>query len=240
MQDTHSMAERIVARLRDESIDQSRRRFLARSGAAGGAIFGLAPIASAQDDSGSDGAFDDVPGTDVDVLNYALRLERLEAAFYEHALNRFSESTFVAADPLQRFSEPVRRELYSYLGTAAGHEATHVTVLTAAVELLGGDPVPAENYDFGLDSVATVLQLGSVFENTGVAAYAGAAPFIESPDLLGTALSIHSVEARHAAILNVAAGNAPFPDAFDAPQGQDEVLEAVAPFIISDDESDDS
>jgi hypothetical protein len=78
-----------------------------------------------------------------------------------------------------------------------------------------------------------------VLENTGVAAYAGAAPFVESPDLLGVALSIHSVEARHAALLNDINGESFFPDAFDSSLSQQEVLDAVGPFIESAEEDDD-
>jgi hypothetical protein len=81
-----------------------------------------------------------------------------------------------------------------------------------------------------------MLALGQVFENTGVAAYAGAAPFIESPDLLSAALSIHSVESRHAAFLNQLNGESPAPDAFDSALSQKEVLEAVSPFIVTEDE----
>jgi len=54
---------------------------------------------------------------------------------------------------------------------------------------------------------------------------------VESPDLLGVALSIHSVEARHAALLNSLNGDSPFPDAFDSAASQEEVLSAVSGFI---------
>jgi len=73
-----------------------------------------------------------------------------------------------------------------------------------------------------------------------VSAYAGAAPFVESPDLLGVALAIHSVEARHAAVLNNVVGEPPFPNAFDPARSQEEVLEAAGPFFASSaEESDD-
>jgi hypothetical protein len=95
-------------------------------------------------------------------------------------------------------------------------------------------------YTFGFESVGEFLALGQVFENTGVAAYAGAAPFIQSPDLLSAALSIHSVEARHAAILNWINGESPFPNAYDSASSQQDVIDAVTPFIESEDDDTDT
>jgi hypothetical protein len=245
--DTHPLAERIATSVREriESTDSSRRRFLGRSALAGGtllALGGTTGLALGQDDEESTAeemtaAFDDVTGTDIDVLNYALTLENLESAFYRGALERFDEGDFVDADVLQSFDERTRRAFFEYVGVVAEHEATHVEVLTQAVELLGGDPAQEATYDFGYQTVAEFISLGRVLENTGVGAYAGAAPFVESPDLLGVALSIHSVEARHAAVLNIADGGSPFPDAFDPALSQQEVLEAAGQFIRS--ESDD-
>ncbi|WP_123536892.1 ferritin-like domain-containing protein [Halosimplex salinum] len=246
--DPHPIAERIarsVTRAPEEG-SSSRRGFLARSALAGGALLALgggtgAALAQEGDDD-DDGmtademtaAFDDVDGTDIDVLNYALTLEHLEDAFYQEGMDMFDESDFVDAESLSSYSEEYRREVYAYVQSIGEHEAAHVDVLTQAVELLGGEPEQAATYDFGVESVDDFLALGAVLENTGVAAYAGAAPFVESPDLLGAALSIHSVEARHAAVLNEVTGEPPAPDAFDAAASQADVLEAVGPFIASD------
>jgi bacterioferritin (cytochrome b1) len=197
------------------------------------------------DDSGEDSgpeemtaAFDDVEGTDLDVLNYALSLEHLENAFYREGLAMFDEEDFAAADALESYDEDRRRDIRSQVQTIAEHEATHVDVLTQSIELLGGTPVEEDSYNFGVGSVGDFLGLAQVLENTGVAAYAGAAPFVESPDLLSAALSIHSVEARHAALLNEVNGDSPFPDAFDSAQSQQEVLDAIEGLIESDDGGD--
>ena len=223
--------------------DDTRRSFLGRTALVGGALVALgggsvAVTAQTDDDTADDespaAAFDDVGGTDVDVLNYALSLEQLEDAFYQDALDRFEVADFVEAEPLADFDESFRRAMFDYVGVVAEHESTHVDVLTQAVELLGGDPPAAGTYDFGVETVADFLDLGQTLENTGVAAYAGAAPFVESPDLLGTALSIHSVEARHAAVLNLANGASPFPDAFDSAATQEAVLEAIGPLVVTD------
>lgn len=240
---THERAERIAASIRDSpaSEERSRRSFMSRSALAGGALVGLAGatgIGIAQDDDGGSeepagATFDDAEGTDVDVLNYALTLEHLEDAFYEQGLEMFSEEDFANADALQSFPEETRHAVYGHVQTVEEHESSHVEVLTQAVNLLGGTPVERANYDFGVENVGNFLSLGRTFENTGVAAYAGAAPYIESPDLLSAALSIHSVEARHAAVFNYLLGESPFPMAFDEALSQQEVLEAIGPIIQS-------
>nr|WP_305883038.1 ferritin-like domain-containing protein [Halobellus rarus] len=221
---------------------------MARSAIAGGSLLALGGATGSvlgQEDGDSDdgpeemtASFDDVEGTDLDVLNYALSLEHLENAFYREGLEMFSVEDFVVADSLESYDEERRMEVYDRVETIAEHESTHVDVLTQAIELLGGTPVEEDSYNFGVETVGDFLGLGQVLENTGVAAYAGAAPFVESPDLLSAALSIHSVEARHAALLNEVNGESPFPDAFDSAQSQQEVLDAIEGLIESDDGED--
>jgi hypothetical protein len=221
---------------------QSRRGFLAKSAFAGGALLALgggAGVALADEHTTDEmsASFDDVEGTDVDVLNYALSLEHLESAFYATALETFDEQAFVESDALSEYDESFRTAVYGYVETLAAHEAQHATVFTQAVELLGGEAVTPAEYEFGFETVEEFLSLAQVLENTGVAAYAGAAPFVESPDLLSAALSVHSVEARHAAVMNFVTGTSPFPDAFDTASSQSEVLDAVRQFIVSETET---
>ncbi|WP_237560393.1 ferritin-like domain-containing protein [Halolamina rubra] len=227
----------------DES-SASRRGFLTRSALAGGALLALgggAGVALADEHvptEAPEAAFDDVDGTDVDVLNYALSLEHLERALYAAGFETFDEEAFLEADALSAFDEATRETVYGFVGTMAEHETQHVSVLGQAVELLGGEPAAPAEYNFEFETVGEFLSLATVIENTGVAAYAGAAPFVESPDLLSVALSIHSVEARHAAVLNWLTGASPFPDAFDAASSQSEVMDAVSQFIVEEETDD--
>ncbi|MBA2555870.1 MAG: ferritin-like domain-containing protein [Chloroflexi bacterium] len=159
--------------------------------------------------------------TPTGVLNYALTLEHLEAAFYREGLAGFEASDFEAG-------------VFDNLGLIRGHEADHVAALTAAVSELGGVPVEEAAYDFGeaFGDPDAFLATAQALENTGVAAYTGAAQYlIGSPELLTAALTIHGVEARHASYLNRLNGVSPFPDAVDAPLTPDEVLTIATPFI---------
>ena len=164
-------------------------------------------------------------GTPVDVLNYALMLELLENAFYRDGL-----AGFTADD----FDEGV----YDTLTIIGEHEADHVTTLTDTITQLGGTPIAEAEYDFGEAFEDPMMFLGTAqaLENTGVSAYTGAAQFlIEEDELLTAALTIHGVEARHAAYLNRVNGAQPFPDPVDAPLTPDQVLAIAMPFIVTDD-----
>ena len=240
-------AERIADSIRSQITDNedSRRSFLAKSAVAGGALLALGGgTAVAQDEEEEEEAEEEMAsftdrGTDVDVLNYALTLENLEDAFYRESLEMFDEQDFVDSDALAEYDEEYRSEVYDLVVLAGEHEATHVDVLTQVVELLGGDPAMEMEYDFGIESVDDVLAIAQTVENIGVAAYAGAAPYIESPDLVSAAVSIHSVEARHAAVFNRINGDLPYPDAFDPAMTQQEVLDAADGFIVGPADEDD-
>jgi len=163
-------------------------------------------------------AFAQGSGGDEDILNYALTLEYLEAAFYEQALAEVPDLSGELTD----------------LATEIGaHEAEHVDALTATIEDLGGKPVAAPGVDFGkaFADEAAFLELAQTFEDTGVSAYNGAAPMIESKDVLAAAGGIVQVEARHAAAIRLQRGESPSPEAFDMELSMDEVLKAVQPFV---------
>lgn len=136
----------------------------------------------------------DVPSELVELLNFALTLERLEATFYEEGLR--SEGLIPAGDEV-------------IFATLREQEEEHVEFLE---ELLDEDAEPAPGFDFTaggrfspFDDYATFTLLAQAFEDTGVRAYKGAAiaeaarTFVQTPAILTDALRIHSVEGRHAA-----------------------------------------
>jgi hypothetical protein len=117
---------------------------------------------------------------DVPLLNYALTLEHLENAFYREGLDEFADDELMGADALSEFGERVRMEVPDYLRTVGAHEAAHVDAITATVEDLGGTPVAEGEYDFGYTTPSEFLAVAQALENTGVAAYKGAAPAVSS------------------------------------------------------------
>jgi ferritin-like protein len=151
---------------------------------------------------------------DIKILNYALTLEYLEAAFYAEALRVGGYSGAVG-----RFASVV-----------AAHEATHVATLKS---VLGAKAVKSPSFDFKgtTRKWSTFLRTAKVLEDTGVAAYQGQAPLIHQNAVLGPAGAILAVEARHAAwvrdLLYAGKSVKPAPEAFSTPMSMSQVLSAV-------------
>ncbi len=171
----------------------------------------------------------DATGDDIiSTLNYALTLEHLENTFYATGL-----STFVSADIEALGFLP---GVFDFIAEIGAHEAAHVETLTSVISDLGGEPVEQGEYDFGdaLTDPSVFIATAAALENTGVSAYTGAAQYlIENDDLLTAALTIHGVEARHAAYLNILNGENPFPESFEPVLTPAEVLEIAGPFVVS-------
>jgi rubrerythrin len=151
---------------------------------------------------------------DVKILNFALTLEYLEAAFYAEALARGGFSGSVL----------------NFAQVVAAHEATHVATLKG---VLGAKAVAKPSFDFKgtTRTWSTFLRTAKVLEDTGVAAYQGQAPRIHQNAVLGPAAAILAVEARHAAwvrdLLYAGKSVKPAPEAFSTPQSMAEILAAV-------------
>jgi len=173
-------------------------------------------------------------GDDVPLLNYALTLEHLENAFYREGLNTYSDEELMGADALSTFGDHVRMQVPDHLRVVGDHEAAHVTAITDTINDLGGTPVSEANYDFGYSTPSEFLGVAKALENTGVAAYKGAAPTVSNDDVFAAAIGIHSVEARHASFLNELNGTSPFPNGVDKPKTMDEVTEIAGQFIVEE------
>lgn len=123
---------------------------------------------------------------DIEIVNYALRIEYLEAHIYERALES------------KAFSGDERDMIERFLS----HEQQHIDALTAAAGKLGGIPIEEPEPEFEAADRIAFLKLAQRVENLGAAAYLGQAHRIEDAEILAAVLSIHSVEARHSAALN--------------------------------------
>ena len=140
---------------------------------------------------------------DLGIANYALTLEYLETDFYAKVNN----SGMLKG----KAAELARQEMAT--------ESGRLTV--------------APRTTFPLEDEKSILKLAATVENLGARAYLGQAGHIQDKEILAAALSIHSVEARHASVLNLATGAAPAPDAFAEPVTADEVLKTVKPFLAT-------
>lgn len=207
------------------SHGHTRGAFLKKAGLAGGAALSggavlgaLAPgTASAWYGGGAGGrppwAFG--PG-DIGILNYALTLEYLEAAFYNQAT-----AAGAITDPQTKV----------FLATVTQDENAHVAFLKKA---LGSAAVrePSFNFNGVPEDQAKFQQTAFVLENTGVHAYLGQITNIRNPEYLAAAGSIALVEGRHASVIGLiidesTAGIAPN-GPFDTPYTAAEVLKDVS------------
>jgi rubrerythrin len=227
------MAEPALRELQEDPA--SRKKFLKMVGAGGAGAFALLLAACGDDQPDSTSGAGTPPETkdmdstggaaasqfgegDLGIANYALTLEYLEADFYKQA----AASGMLKGQALE-------------LGKTFGEqEQEHVDALEAMIKKAGGKLPAKPKGKFPLDSQMAILELAATVENLGAAAYLGQAGRIEDKEILAAALSIHSVEARHASALNRALGKGATPDgAFAKPATMDEVLKQVQPLIAS-------
>jgi hypothetical protein len=152
---------------------------------------------------------------DLSIVNYALTLEYLETQFYAKVIK----------------SGLFHGKNLSVIKTFGAEEAQHVAALKKVAGSLG-TPAAEPTGKFPIKTAAQVTSLAATVENLGAAAYLGQAGNIQSKEILAAALAIHSIEARHAATLNLVLGKTPTPDgAFAKPMSMSAVLAVVKPFI---------
>lgn len=233
------MSEAIPAVAREGG--DTRAGFFRKAGLGGAALIGGGALLGSPS-AALAGHGDDFP--DVDILNYALTLEYLEAAFYTQALGgsgttgvsasraEFSRGEITGAKQFAGFGGRIRSKAYGYLIDIRNHEVKHVDFLRGA---LGGQAVgPCKfNFSSGLRNVRAFLETAQLLENTGVMAYDGAIRYVDDGDNLQAGAEIATVEARHAAYLNLINRDSPFPDAFDEGKPPSAIFAAASPFIVS-------
>jgi hypothetical protein len=191
-------------------IRVSRAGLLTRSLAVLGALAGSA--AGAADLAASSGA-QRSPARDREILNLALLIARLQAAFYADAVHRGR----------------LTGETHQFAEVVGGHERAHVRYLTAA---LGSRANKSPSFRFGDASgdpskfIATAVSL----EETALGVYNGQAVNL-TPQALAAAARVVSVEARHAGWARALAGKDPAPVAVDVPITVDQAKSVVQPFL---------
>ena len=147
---------------------------------------------------------------DQSILNYALTLEYLQAAFYTEA----ERLKALKGDPAK-----AARKLGSV-------ERAHVK---AFHDVLGRKAVGRPSFDFQgvTEKPQAFLKTAVAFEDLAVAAYAGQAARLKNGSATAAAVSIYSVEARHAAWMRYLFGLNPAAEAFDQPKSRSQITRVV-------------
>ena len=192
----------------------NRRRFLTAAGMAG-AVAAAATVIGCGDSTTP--YVDAATQPEVDVLNFALNLEYLEATFYSYIVTGNdldgsltgggpnptgtpAQITFPNAQINDLFAEIYFDEMshVAALRTALGQ----VAIARPQINLAALAAISASNY----------LQVARLFEDVGVTAYAGAAAALSGTNLTAAA-QILAVEGFHAGALRLVAiqQNAPYP-----------------------------
>ena len=202
------MAKNLINEL--AAASPNRRRFMKTIGAASAGIAALSVAGVLPANAAT--------ATEVEVLQFALNLEYLEAEFYTYAqYGNGIEKHGIGINGLANGSNPAEggkttggaqvtwiNEDLAYIGEQIGNdERMHVTLLRDA---LGADKIarPELNINaLGLDisKQTGALQLARIFEDIGVTAYAGGAGLLSTPSVITTAARILATEAEHVASL---------------------------------------
>jgi hypothetical protein len=203
----------------DAASGDTRLAFLKKAGVGGAALMSGGAVLSALAPSALASSSGRPPASfgkgDVGILNYALTLEYLEAAFYNGA---------TAANMT------LTPQTEAFLKVVTADENAHVAFLKKA---LGKKAAKKPAFDFkGANTdPAMFMATAQVLENTGVHAYSGQALNIKTPAYVQAAISILTIEARHASViglLNDPTGKEIAPNGpFDTPYTAAKVLKAV-------------
>jgi hypothetical protein len=216
-----------------EERREHRRAFLQRSAgiAAGLAVGAVISGCSDNDDKAGAAPVNGSPQQDMDVLNFALNLEYLEAQFYSYAvfgtglasgqLTGTGTQGAVTGGAQVPFADPV---VAQYAREIASDEIAHVAFLRSvlgssavaqpAIDIGGTDPngaFSAAARAAGLVGPGVAFNpyasdenflLGAyIFEDVGVTAYKGASPLISNSTYLEAAAGILAAEAYHAGLV---------------------------------------
>jgi Ferritin-like domain len=152
--------------------------------------------------------------TDVAILNFGLRFERLQATFYTQADEMGTIASMAAAK--QTWAE-----------TLGAHERAHVKIIK---QVLGRKAEGRPSFDFGKanETDEAFTKTAVAMEDLTVALLAGVTPKVRDKGLVAALFGLLTVEARHAAWARHIVGTTPAPEAFDEPMTLRQVQGAIA------------
>lgn len=158
---------------------------------------------------------------DAAILQFAYQLELLEGTFYDEGVN----------------AGLFKDAFLDQIAAIRDHEMAHADAIAKTLGQLGAEVPAAPQFTFpdgSFGDAATFLELAATFEPVGIGAYQGAAPALESADILAAAISIHNAECQHRCAINILnLVNPPNDLAFEEALALSDVQDAVAPFGIT-------
>ena len=191
------------------SASPNRRKFLKTIGAATAGVTAMS-LAGVKPSSAQS-------STEIEILNFALNLEYLEAEFYTYAwtgkgIESFGIGTSGVATngnnpaggvttggksvALTNSKQVFTGEIIYQIGS---DERSHVKLLRTALgsQAIAKPDINLNALGFGFESQNDFLALARIFEDIGVSAYAGAAGMLTTPSVITTAARILATEAQH-------------------------------------------
>jgi hypothetical protein len=184
----------------------TRAEFLRTAAVGGGAM--LAALAAPPASTAAERV------SDVDILNFGLRFERLQAAFYTEAER---------LGTIDRMS-PRKQRWARVLGA---HERAHVRIIK---KILGekADRRPFFDFHGVTETDAGFTRTAVAMEDLTVALLAGVTPDVRDRRLAAALFGLLSTEARHAAWARNIVRTTPAARAFDEPRSLDGVAAIIA------------
>jgi hypothetical protein len=148
---------------------------------------------------------------DIGILRFDLVLEYLQAGLYTEA---------------ERLGALTPKTL-NWARVVGAHERAH---LVAIKGLLGRNTVPSPTFNYGnvTANERAFIRTAVAFEDLTAALLKWQAPRLDSREIVAAALTLHSVETRHAAWIRHQVGLQPAAQAFDKPASQQKMARLIA------------
>ena len=202
----------------------SRRNFLKTAAWTGAAFsaMGIGGFGVAVRRAEAQGEYKSYEGLgDAAILQFAYQLELLEGTFYAEGVKA------------GLFKDAFLEQIVAI----RDHEMAHADAIATTLGDLGAEVPATPEFTFpngAFSDAAAFLELAATFEPVGIGAYQGAAPALESKDILAAAISIHNAECQHRCAINILnLINPPNDLAFEKALPIEDVQAAVKPFGIT-------